>query len=150
MISELLVNLGCLSINSFIEWMTTSLVPLVKVQAGNIRYKASLYNTSNFRHLTKSWIIYVQPQRIFQIPFHETMIKGMKDSADEHCLAIHTWEQILVFLKLRKEDGSYWHDEVDKFRILYEVHDLCMLPNISSNAMIEALDEWFLWLQPAW
>ncbi len=75
MIGELLVNLGCLSINSFIEWMTTSLVPLVKVQAGDIRNKANLDDASNFRHFTESWIIYVQPQRIFQIPFHETMIR---------------------------------------------------------------------------
>ena len=61
------------------------------------------------------------------------MIKGMKDSADEHCLAICAREKLLVFLKLRKEDGTYLHDKVDKLRILDEICDLCMLPHIALN-----------------
>jgi len=109
--------------------MAASLEPFVEVQAGNIRNKANFDDTSNFRHLTESWIVNVQPQGILQIPIHESMIKGMKDSTDEHCLAICTREKLLVFLKLREEDGTYLHDEVDKLRILDEIQDLCMLPN---------------------
>ena len=58
-ISELFVNFGCLLINSFIEWMATSLVPFVKVKARSIRNKADFDYTSNFRHLTESWIVNV-------------------------------------------------------------------------------------------
>ena len=64
------------------------------------------------------WIIYVQPQWVFEVPIHEAVIKRMEDSADEHCLSIRPREQILVFLNLRKEDGTHLHDEVDKLRML--------------------------------
>ena len=148
-ISKLLVDLRCLAVNSFIEWMATSLVPFVKVKARNIRNEARFDDASNFRHLTKSWIVNVQPQRIFQIPVHEGVIKGMQNSSYKHCLAIRAGEDFLVLLKLCKEDGSYLNDEVDKLRVLDEIHDLSMLPSSFLDSVIDGLDERFLGLRPA-
>ena len=128
-ISKLLVDLRSLAVNSLIEWMATSLVPLVKVKARNIRNKADFDDTSNFRHLTETWIVYVQPQRIFQVPVHEGVIKRMQDSSYKHCLAICAGKDVLVLLKLCKEDGSYFNDEVNKFRVLDKIDDLSMLPS---------------------
>ena len=56
-ISELLVNLGCLSVNSFVEWVSTSLEPFMEVQARDIRHKADFDYAPNLSHLTKPGII---------------------------------------------------------------------------------------------
>lgn len=58
-------------------------------------------------------------------------------------------KEMLVLLKFSKEDGTHFHDKLDKSRILDKTFNLSMLPHIVFDAMVETFDQRSLWGSPS-
>ena len=108
-VSKLLVDFGSLSINSFVEWMPRPLETLMKVKERNLLHKSNTHYAAYLRHNAKPWVIYITPERVFQVPIRESMIERVEDRACEHSLAVYSWKQIFVLVKLVEECASKFH-----------------------------------------
>ena len=47
----------------------------------------------------------------------------MKDGPYEHCFAVDTWEEILVLVEFKEENGPDLHDKLHQPRVLGELLD---------------------------
>ena len=87
MIGQLLVDLCGLLVDCLVEWVVGTLESLVEVQKWHILNKADSDDTSHFSHFSESWIVNIKPKRIWQVPFHESVVKRVKNGTNEHGLS---------------------------------------------------------------
>lgn len=69
------------------------------------------------------------------------MIQTVEDCPDKHGLPVHSWEKMLVLLKLSKEDSTYFHSKLDKAGVFYQLLNLSMLPHTVFDAAVNRFDK---------
>jgi len=85
-VRQFLVDFGGLLVDRLVKGMLRSLEALFEVHEGDVLDETGSDDASHLRHFSELGILDVQPERIRKIPFHEGVVEGVEDGADEQCL----------------------------------------------------------------
>jgi len=143
-VRQFLVDFGGLLVDRLVKGMLRSLEALFEVHEGDVLDETGSDDASHLRHFSELGILDVQPERIRKIPFHEGVVEGVEDGADEQCLSVDSRKEILVRCEFGHEDGTDLDDKLDKSRVIYQVDDVPVLPDALGDAVVETLDEGIL------
>ena len=86
-VGQLLVDLCGLLVDCLVEGVVGTLESLVEVQKWHILDKADSDDATHFSHFSESWMVNIKPHRIWQVPFHESVVKRVKNGTNEHGLS---------------------------------------------------------------